>query len=240
MKYKRILVVTDNYYLFTNFVKLIERLKLSRNAFTFTCTSKAGEKANENLLKIDVKKDYKKLINEYDLIISLHCKQIFPKELVTSVRCINIHPGFNPYNRGWYPQVFSIINKLPAGATIHEMDEYIDHGKILAQKKVAINNWDTSLDVYNKVINAEFELLEENIVQVLNNKIAGIESIEEGNYNSLSDFKDLLEIDLNETLTAQTFIDRLRALTHGDFNNAYFVDPATGKKVYVKLHLQVE
>jgi methionyl-tRNA formyltransferase len=119
------------------------------------------------------------------------------------------------------------------------MDEFIDHGKILAQKEVNINGWDTSLDVYNKVINAEFELLEKNIEQLLNDQIIGSNSVE-GNYNSLKEFKDLLKIDLDETVKVQTFIDRLRALTHGNFDNAYFIDPETGKKVYIKLHLHVE
>jgi hypothetical protein len=79
MKYKKILVVTDNYYLFTNFLKLIEKRKLPANAFTFYCTSKAVERPEENLRCVDVKKEYNKLISEYDLIISLHCKQLFPK-----------------------------------------------------------------------------------------------------------------------------------------------------------------
>lgn len=74
------------------------------------------------------------IIGLYDLVFSLHCKQIFPKKLVDEVTCINFHPGFNPFNRGWYPQSFSIINGMPAGATIHKMDENVDSGEIIAQK----------------------------------------------------------------------------------------------------------
>jgi methionyl-tRNA formyltransferase len=66
------------------------------------------------------------IIEKYQLVFSLHCKQIFPSELISNVKCINVHPGYNPLNRGWYPQVFSIIYDLPIGATIHEIDEVVD------------------------------------------------------------------------------------------------------------------
>jgi methionyl-tRNA formyltransferase len=43
------------------------------------------------------------LKESYHLILSFNCKQIFPADLVSSVTCKNVHPGFNPYNRGWFP-----------------------------------------------------------------------------------------------------------------------------------------
>ena len=39
-------------------------------------------------------------------------------------------------------------------------------------------------------------------------------------------------------MTAHEFINQLRALTHDDYKNAYFLDPETGKKVFVKIALQ--
>src|SRR5690349_163732 len=66
-----------------------------------------------------------------DVVISLHSKQIFPPGLVSGARCVNVHPGLNPFNRGWTPHVFSLVNGLPAGATIHEIDAEIDHGAII-------------------------------------------------------------------------------------------------------------
>ena len=37
--------------------------------------------------------------------------------------CINLHPAFLPYNRGNYPNVWSIVDKTPAGVTLHYIDE---------------------------------------------------------------------------------------------------------------------
>lgn len=237
MKYKKILVVTDNYRLYKSFQLLLTELNIPNCIFEFCCTSTEIELKDKNFLKIDIRKEYKKLINKYDLIFSLHCKQIFPIELVNSIKCINIHPGFNPFNRGWYPQVFSIINKLPTGVTIHEMNDQIDHGKIIAQKEIKINNWDTSLDVYNKILITEIDLLRDNLPDILNDNYNSVIPASDGNYNTIKDFKKLLEINTNETVKVKDFIDRLRALTHGDFRNAFFYDSETGKKIFISIQL---
>ena len=131
---QKVLVVTDNHFLFRQFQSIIAGQELKQVAFTFCCTSPKMELQDEGLTRMNIKKDYTPLIDKYNIIFSLHCKQIFPAELVQKVKCINVHPGLNPHNRGWYPQVFSIINKKPIGATIHVMDEQIDHGEILAQR----------------------------------------------------------------------------------------------------------
>jgi hypothetical protein len=47
----------------------------------------------------------------------------------------------------------------------------------------------------------------------------------------------LCELDLDEKLTALQFINRLRALSHGDFKNAYFTNPENGEKIYININL---
>ena len=53
------------------------------------------------------------------------------------------------------------------------------------------------------------------------------------------DFNDLLELDLDESTTVRKVIDKLRALTHGNYNNAYFIDDITGQKIYIGVTLSV-
>ena len=76
--------------------------------------------------------DLSNLISTCDLVISAHCKKIFPASLIDSIRCVNIHPGYNPVNKGWFPQVFSILNGQIAGATIHIMTSEVDSGPIIS------------------------------------------------------------------------------------------------------------
>ncbi len=170
----------------------------------------------------------------------MHCKQLFPKEVVKNVRCINVHPGFNPYNRGWYPQVFSILNKFPAGATIHEIDEYLDHGNIIVQKEVKIFAWDTSFTLYARVLQTEIELLSDNLQKILDISYTTIKPIREGNLNLKKDFKNLQTFELDQLTTGRELIDKMRALTHDNYRNLYFRDSETGKKVYIKITLEPE
>jgi dTDP-4-amino-4,6-dideoxyglucose formyltransferase len=189
---------------------------------------------------IDVKKEIEFIINNYQLVISVHCFQFFPKELVNTVRCINIHPGYNPTNRGWYPQVFAIIHDLPIGATIHEMDEKLDHGSIIAREFVEKYNWDTSLTLYNRVLEKEIELFDQYFDRILTNTYNLIEPENSGNMFSKTDFHQLLDLDLKRTGTFKEFYDTLRALSHGDYKNISFEDKVSGKRVFLKLDISLE
>ena len=181
--------------------------------------------------------DTNTLVLEYDLVFSLHSKQIFPNFLVDNVCCINFHPGLNPYNRGWYPQVFSIINGLPIGATIHLMDSKIDHGDIIAQKEVDIEVSDTSLEVYRKIIEAEKKLIQENIFDIVQGTFNTMYPEHEGNLNGIKDYKALCELSLESTATFREHLNILRATTHGNFKNAYFFGD-NGKKYFLRIVIQ--
>jgi methionyl-tRNA formyltransferase len=140
-------------------------------------------------------------------------------------------------NRGWYPQVFAIINDTDIGATIHEIDEMLDHGYIVARRKVNKFSHDTSLTLYNRVVEAEIALLKENLVNILRDEYSLMKPEGEGNVNLKSDFNALKELDLAKTATYGAVIDHLRALTHGAYKNAYFFDER-GEKIFVSIVLE--
>jgi methionyl-tRNA formyltransferase len=246
MSFKKIGVINDNPNILMGFINILDEIGVSSEDFFFFCSphtplDKYGFIDKINIRQIDIKKHSSWFISEgFDLLISLHCKQIFPAQLVETIKCINIHPGYNPDNRGWYPQVFAIINDTVVGATIHEMDEQIDHGKIIGRKKVAFNSWDTSLSIYNRIVDAEFDLLRIHIKSILSNNYSAQESESRGTYNSLKEFKKMCEIDLDEVGDYRTLINKLRALTHGDYKNAWFWDPETGKKIYISITLEAD
>jgi dTDP-4-amino-4,6-dideoxyglucose formyltransferase len=245
MNSKEILIVSDN----PDIAKRCEdevwkHVASSDVKLTFTCSpfSKVSDFNLKNSLhSIDLRKDenVQILIEKYDLIISIHCKQLFPPKLVNNVRCINVHPGYNPINRGWYPQVFAIIHGLDIGATIHEIDELLDHGKIIAREKVQKHSYDTSFTIYNRVVDKEIELLKSHINEIIDNNYELIVPENKGNLFLKKDFNNLCKLDLDEQLTMREAIDRLRALTHGVYKNAYFEDE-TEHKVYVSIDLTNE
>lgn len=241
-----VLIVIDNLVQYERIKSIVEKESTVDNQFDFRHSIVRSaiwdhkDFINKDSSIIDINKDIDFIIKKYELVISVHCFQFFPKKLISNVRCINVHPGYNPINRGWYPQVFSIIHDLPIGATIHEMDEKLDHGLIIAREFVEKYSWDTSLSLYNRVLEMEIELFEKNLKNILDKSYKPKEPEGEGNLFSKSDFNLLLELDLNRKGTFRDFYNYLRAVTHGDYKNAFFVDEKTGKKIFLKLDISHE
>ena len=242
---KQILVVSDNPRLVKFFREECNNQQINNVAnieYKYSSINKnPSEMMDLGLTPINVKDKVTigLIKNNYSLILSLHCKQIFPPELVSSVTCINVHPGLNPYNRGWYPQVFSIINGKPIGATIHLMDSDVDHGKIFDQIGVDVRLSDTSFDVYERVFQAEMILIRRTLLKIIYDELEGVAPSFCGNYNTIQDFKSLCHLDLEAVAPLGEHINLLRALSHGTFKNAYFINEQ-GKKIFIRVSLEEE
>ena len=234
-----ILVLTDNEYLYEEFEKIING-RPEKFTFFYSYNNKTFKKKYatfSNISPIDLKREDEDFWNRFDLFISLHCKQLFPDELVRKHRCINIHPGFNPYNRGWFPQVFSIINKKKIGVTIHEMDTELDHGPIIFQYDIPLFMWETSYDVYSRLLQLELKMLKDHLGEIISGSYSTQIMSDEGNINYKSDFDSLCKLDLNSYGTLGEHIDLLRALTFKGYENAHIIDE-DGSKIYVSIELK--
>ncbi|MEO6613351.1 MAG: dTDP-4-amino-4,6-dideoxyglucose formyltransferase [Chitinophagaceae bacterium] len=243
--FKNILVISDHVLMCKKFLEIVKAKKISIENISFAISPfskkenfQISEEVEILVLDLKNKDDVEIIKKNYDLVFSIHCKQIFPADLINEVKCINVHPGYNPINRGWFPQVFSILNKVQTGATIHEIDGEIDHGGIIAREFVNKEIFDTSKSLYTKIVEKEIELLDAWLEKIINNEYSVTLPGEEGNLYFKKDYKKLLEIDLKEKISAGDFIDRLRALSHEGFDNAYFLDPGSGKKIYVEIRLK--
>jgi methionyl-tRNA formyltransferase len=238
---KRILLISDIGFQIDHFRKLFKDHSCDAFAeLTVHCSPGSENELTQvrpPVSALKISEHAEEIASNYDLVVSYHCRQLFPSEVVHRVRCVNIHPGFNPYNRGWYPGVFSIANGLPAGATIHEIDEKIDNGPIIAQKQINILPEDTSGTVYPKIIQAEYDLLDEWFLKIINGDYQTVLPKEKGNINYKKDYYSLQKLDLDEKLTMRQCIDRLRALTHPPFQNAYFIDESTGDRIFASINL---
>lgn len=237
----RVCVITDNEFLFHGFKKIIQKysgIYEFEFYYSYFNTGIMPECfAKEEYRPICLKNENEQFFSKFDLFLSIHCKQLFPKELVVKHRCINIHPGFNPYNRGWFPQVFSIIDKQPVGVTIHEMDAELDHGPIIIQQEIPIYEYETSFDVYQKIQELELKLLADNLeVLILGDYKTWLPDFE-GNINNEADFRSLCELDMDRVGTFREFLDILRATTFAPYDNAYFLDK-DNNKIFVSVNLK--
>lgn len=105
-----------------------------------------------------------------DLLISVQYHKILKKHhLKKSNLNINLHMAPLPDYRGCNQFSFAIVNKEKKfGTTIHLMDEKIDHGPILAQKRFPIrkNEWVSSL--YKRTADYSIKLFRQSLPLILN------------------------------------------------------------------------
>ncbi len=153
--------------------------------------------------------------------------------------CLNIHPAFLPYNRGVYPNVWSIIDGTPAGVTIHYIDEGVDTGDIVAQKRVVIEPIDTGESLYRKLELAALYLFKATWPAIGSGQANRIpQEKEAGTFHRLGDIEQIDEIALSRSYDAGDIIDIIRARTFPPYPGAYFL--YNGRKIYLRLQLLTE
>jgi methionyl-tRNA formyltransferase len=122
------------------------------------------------------------------------------------------------------------------GATVHLIDDMLDHGDIIVREEVQIEDLDTSLSLYNKIVEKEIDIFERILPDIISNNIKTQTPEVEGNVNYKSDFDNLCRLDMDNIGTLREHVNLLRSLTHGEYSNAYFEDPE-GNKIYVSINL---
>ena len=157
---------------------------------------------------------------------------LFPRGVV------NLHPSLLPYNRGSYPNVWSIVDGTPAGATLHYIDEGIDTGDIIAQRRVEVSPSDTGGTLYAKLEEGAVELLGETWPTIVAGTNRRTPQLPGGTVHRMRDVETIDPIDLDGVVTARRLIDILRARTFAPHRGAYFV--VDGVRVYLRLELTPE
>ncbi len=103
----------------------------------------------------NIRNEYEEILKyEPDLIVTCAYGQIIPKKLLDypKYRCINIHASLLPKYRGGAPIHRAIINgEKETGITIMYMDEKMDSGNILYQKKLDIDYLDDVGSLFDKL-----------------------------------------------------------------------------------------
>lgn len=117
-----------------------------------------------------------------DVIVSVNASQVFKSSLLTLPRlgCINVHGALLPKYRGRLPSFWVLFNgEKETGVTVHFMNERLDDGPIIVQRRVPVVPGETqhSLIVKTKKIGAELllealERLEQGQVEVQPNDCA--------------------------------------------------------------------
>ena len=167
----------------------------------------------------------------FDYILKPEFLDIFPRGV------INLHPALLPYNRGQYPNVWSIVEGTPAGVTLHYIDEGIDTGDIIAQQEVPVEPIDTGETLYRKLERASLSLFQKTWPLIKAGRAPRIpQNKEVGTYHRTRDVESIDKIQLDQEYKARDLINILRARTFPPYKGAYF--EVDGKRVYMYLRLE--
>jgi methionyl-tRNA formyltransferase len=173
-----------------------------------------------------------------DIGISALFGYILRRELLDScpAGCINIHSALLPYNRGAFPNVWSIVEGTPAGVTIHYIDEGIDTGDIISQQEVVVEPTDTGATLYRKLQETAVVLFEATWPLIRSGRAPRIaQSKSNGTYHRVRDTDSIDEIDVGRTYKGRELIDIIRARTFPPYPGAYM--RLGDRKVYLRLQL---
>lgn len=143
-------------------------------------------------------KESLKILKSYnpDLLISILGNQIFKQQLINlaPLGCINLHTALLPKYRGLMPSFWVLKNNEKyTGVSIFFVDDGIDSGPIIIQRKIKINEM-TQEQLIKKTKKIGIELIVESIKLIYKNKVKLIPNPDtNSSYFSFPERKDVKE-----------------------------------------------
>lgn len=146
---------------------------------------------------------------------SLHYQAILKASLITKYHKVyNLHPGYLPWGRGYYPIFWALWEETPAGATLHEITAGVDEGPIVAQIRVQYNESDTGGSLFQRVREAEENLFLEYLPRITDGQnIPAHPQPAGGTYHRKKEFYELKEQAEWEKMSSRDLLRLVRALT---------------------------
>ncbi len=151
-------------------------------------------------------------------------------------RVLNLHPAYLPYGRGANPNVWAIIKQFPAGTTLHLVDEGIDTGPILAQKKVKVTPDDTGRSLYEKLMDTSYNLFVESWPLFCSGKLLPKPQPKEGTTHKTKNLSSIDQLNLEENMKVGHLINMLRARTFPPYQGMWF--EVEGKRYQVSIDIK--
>jgi methionyl-tRNA formyltransferase len=173
--------------------------------------------------------------SEWDLFIVASYGKILPQALleIPTHGVLNVHPSLLPKWRGPSPIQAAILNDTTTGITIMCVDEEIDHGPIVAQASVELDEWPPRAALLTKLLATEGGKL---LAEVIPQWIAGSITPEPQDHTKATFSKKITKedgrVDLEHTKPFEAY-KKIQAFA--DYPGAYFFTNRNGKAVRVKI-----
>jgi methionyl-tRNA formyltransferase len=178
--------------------------------------------------------------HEPDWLVSVYFGHILKPDIleIPARGALNLHPALLPYNRGANTNVWSIVDRTPAGVTLHRINAGVDTGDIVAQREVAVEPSDTGASLYARLEDAGIALFKETWPLIGAGTFASCPQPEGGTSHRRAELQRIDRIDPDRLVRAGDLIDLLRARTFPPHNGAYL--DLGDRRVYLRLELTEE
>jgi methionyl-tRNA formyltransferase len=132
-----------------------------------------------------------RVLEETDFIVSFGYRHIIGQEVIKNFpnKIINLHISYLPWNRGSDPNLWSFLENTPKGVSIHFIDNGIDTGELIAQKRVESKPGDTLRSSYNRLNEAMENLFMKEWLEIRSGKVDGKPQFGKGSFHKRSDLK---------------------------------------------------
>lgn len=152
------------------------------------------------------------------ILFSLEYDRIIPVEKFCSRKLYNIHFSLLPKYKGMFTSALPILHgETHSGVTLHEIDEGIDTGDIIAQTKFEIGSTSTARDLYLKYIEFGTALFKNNIESLLSGNFTKQRQLPMNSsyYSKKTIDYSNLQIDLRKT--AFEIVNQIRAFNFKEY-----------------------
>lgn len=147
--------------------------------------------------------------------LSVHYPIILSNNVLGKYRAgYNLHPGYLPWGRGYYPVFWALFEGTPAGATLHQMTESLDAGPIVDQIRVPYTDVDTGGTLHGRVREAEKMLFRRHWPALCRGEPLPVRAQEAGgSYHARDEFFAIKQPRSLKDVDAEALIRRIRCLT---------------------------
>jgi methionyl-tRNA formyltransferase len=184
----------------------------------------------ENLKSLAVEEELKKYNS--DLFIVASYGKIIPQNIldIPSHKTLNVHPSLLPKLRGASPIQTAILEEEKTGVTIIRLDEKMDHGPIIAQKNLDLENWRT---FYEKLENTLGQMGGFLLAEILQNWVDGKIIEKEQDHDSATYTKKIEKVDGLISPEEDAEKNMRKILAFSVWPGTYFFTQKNGKEIRV-------
>ncbi len=177
----------------------------------------------------DIENELKKY--NCDVFVVMAYGKIIPDSIlkIPKYESLNIHPSLLPKLRGSSPIESAILNdEKENGVTIIKMDAEMDHGPIVAQKVVSIDNWPVRADILgDTLVNHGADLL----IKILPEWVIGKINTTEQDHSKATFTKKIKKEDGEINLSDDPYQNFLKIQAYHDWPSAYFFE--NGRRIKI-------